>query len=449
MNQSLRSKQKESGAARFLPFVTCVSVAAVMLGLTADANAKQIPQPRVATSPAGFETVSFDTFPVMPWDSQPASKKWKNGVETIADCSFNLAGFVWREDLPACEQNGLAAIMLPKKRFKAHGWRNLSDADIDGWVKRFVDESGQSPAIAGYFIVDEPGAGDFPALGKAVAAMRKYAPGKLAYINLFPNYATLGAENLSQLETRSYEEYLERYVNEVRPQFISYDNYMVQFSMDLKKQKQTALYFTNLLDVRRVALKYGLPYWNIVSSNQIRPLTVIPSPANLLLQAYTTLAAGYGNLTWYTYYATGYGYAPISEKDEKTPTWRWLKEVNRQVAVLGPYMLRLTSTDVRFTSPAVADGLPTLPGTCVSALKSDSPIMVGEFRHEDGSEWVMAVNLSLERSANFTLTTVGESTISVVSTEDGRVMPYDPEKGYWLVAGQGALLRLDRSKRQE
>lgn len=425
------------------------SVAVILLGFMTVADAKGIPQPRVAISPAGFETVSFDAFPVMPWDSQPGGKKWKNGVDTIAACSFNFAGFVWREDLPACEQNGLAAIMLSKKRIKPRGWRDLSDAEIDGWVKRFVDESGQSLAIAGYFIVDEPGAGDFPALGKVVAAVRKYATGKLAYINLFPNYATLGAENLSQLETRSYEEYLERYVSEVRPQFISYDNYMVQFSMDLKKPKQTALYFSNLLDVRRVARKYGLPYWNIVSSNQIRPATVIPSPANLLLQAYTTLAAGYANLTWYTYYATGYGYAPINEKDEKTGTWRWLQEVNRQVAVLGPYMLKLASTDVWFTSPAVAEGLPALPGKCVATLKSDTPFMVGEFRHEDGSEWALAVNLSLERSANFTVTTVGDATVSVVSPEDGRIMPYDPVKGYWLVAGQGALLRLDRSKRED
>jgi hypothetical protein len=36
-----------------------------------------------------------------------------------------------------------------------------------------------------------------------------------------------------------------------------------------------------------------------------------------------------------------------------------------------------------------------------------------------------------------------------VSPEDGRIMPYDPNKGYWLVAGQGALLRLDRSKRKD
>ena len=58
----------------------------------------------------------------------------------------------------------------------------------------------------------------------------------------------------------------------------------------------------------------------------------------------------------------------------------------------------------------------------------------------------MAVNLNLGSSANFKVATVGDATISVVSPEDGRIMPYDPEKGYWFVAGQGALLRLNRGK---
>src|ERR1700722_8773820 len=107
--------------------------------------------------------------------------------------------------------------------------------------------------------MDELGAGDFPALAKAVAAVKKYAPGKLAYINLFPDYATLGARDASQLEAASYTEYLERFVNEVHPQMISYDNYKVQFGNDLKNGAETADYYHNLLEVRRVAREHHLP----------------------------------------------------------------------------------------------------------------------------------------------------------------------------------------------
>jgi frataxin-like iron-binding protein CyaY len=71
--------------------------------------------------------------------------------------------------------------------------------------------------------------------------------------------------------------------------------------------------------------------------------------------------------------------------------------------------------------------------------------MVGEFRHTNGDAYVMIVNLSLERSAKFTLTTrqPGDS-IRIVSAVDGSLSAFDTKNGLWIVAGQGALLALGR-----
>ena len=390
-----------------------------------------------------------DFFPILPWDRLHGWKGHrdpKHGLESIAECNFTLSGFVTPADLPLCERLRLKAIIMPDDgtgKIARNEWTTISDDEIDQRVKTMVEACGDSPAILGYYIIDEPGAVLFPALGKAVAAVRKYAPGKLAYINLYPNYATIGAPDVSQLDTDSYTEYLERFVNDVHPQLISYDNYMVQYSMDLKDPGPTAKYYTNLLEVRRIALKYGLPFWNIVSSNQIRPHTTIPSPANMLFQAYTTLAAGGRGVTWYTYYPRGYGYAPIDPNENKTATWQYLQMVNRQVKTLGPIMNRLESVGVFFTSPPPVDGLPTLPGELVEAVECDAPVMVGEFKAEDGTPYVMAVNLGLERSANLKFTwRQGPANGRLVSPEDGTLAPIDEEKGLWLVAGQGALIKL-------
>jgi len=285
----------------------------------------------------------------------------------------------------------------------------------------------------------------FSGLAKAVAEVKRLAPGKLAYINLFPNYATLGAPDLSQLETPTYHEYLERFVSEVKPQFISYDNYQVQFSDDLKTPRGAGLYFTNLLEVRNVAQEHDLPFWNIVSSNQIRPRTVVPSPANLLFQAYTTLAAGGRGLTWYTYYDRGYHDAPIDDvAHSRTVSWSYLKMVNEQVKTLGPRMVRLKSTGVYFTAPPPANGLPALPGKIVSAVTCESPIMVGEFSGEDGSgDAVMVVNLSLERSAKLDLNLADKThKPQLVSPVDGSLAPLPADHPLWLAAGQGALIVL-------
>jgi hypothetical protein len=308
-----------------------------------------------------------------------------------------------------------------------------------------VHAAGSSAAIKGYFLMDEPGVADFPALGKAVAAVKKYAPGKLAYINLFPDYATLGAPDRSQLGTSNYTEYLERFVAEVRPQVISYDNYMVQSSGDLRDPAKAASYYRNLLEVRRVAQEHQLPCLNIVSCNQIRPHTPIPSMANLQLQAYTTLAAGYRGVTWYNYYGPGYRYKPIDPAGRRSLTWIYLRDVNSQVAALAPVMSRLVSIGVFFTAPAPVDNLPLLPGQLVDAVACATPVMVGEFKHANGDAYVMVVNLSLERSAKFTLQCRAPcAAIKMVSPVDGTLSDFDQQNGLWLVAGQGALLALQR-----
>jgi hypothetical protein len=396
-----------------------------------------------------------DFFPILPWDpyhgwTKPFVGQRRNGFDSLAECRFNMAGFVSPEDLRQCRKLGLGAILLPvaeaaKSSDYMRDWKKLSDAQIDGRVKEMVRSGGSHPAVKGFFIMDEPGAEDFPALSKAVAAVKKYAPGKWAYINLYPDYATLGAPDRSQLGTSNYTEYLERFVREVQPQAISYDNYMVQYSDDLKDAAQASSYYRNLLEVRRVAQENGLPFLNIVSANQIRPESPIPSPANLQFQTYTTLAAGCRGVTWYNYYGPGYHYMPIDPSGNRTLSWVFLRDVNAQVAALTPVMCRLTSTGVFFSAPAPVAGLPLLPGKLIEAVTSPTPVMVGEFVHENGDAYIMVVNLSLERSTRFLLKTIQpQDSIQIVSAVDGSLSPLDQKAGLWLVAGQGALLKLGK-----
>lgn len=425
------------------PVVCRPQPAELLQGITYGGE-KTIPEDSSLSPKTGIARWSAGSFPILPWDwpenMSDLSRSHKSGLHSIAECNFNVAGFVKPEALSTCERLGLAAIVVGRRKRE---WSKVSDKEIDLTVRTMVEKSGGSKAVIGYYITDEPGASEFPALAKVVKAVKKYAPGKIAYINLFPNFAKSGAEGKSQLETNSYTEYLERFVREVRPQIISYDNYMVQLSQDLKDNTKAAKYYTNLLEVRRVALKYDLPFWNTVSSNQIRPFTPIPSPANLRFQAYTTLAAGGRGIAWYTYYAKNYGYAPIDKSNNRTLTWRYLQEVNRQVAILGPKMNNLNSVGIYFTSPPPTKELPVLPGKLVRRIRTNAPMMIGEFKHDDGTNYIMVVNLSLRESAKFALDTIRPyNQIYVISAEDGKPDPLDNESGYWLVAGQGALIVL-------
>ena len=419
---------------------------------TATAAARETGEQNREKSPP--ESIQFgnDFFPILPWDRIPPLGDSVDGAASelagIAECNFTVAGFVLPEHLAECEKLGLAAIVAGPG-----GWTKMSDQEIDAAVKKMVDETGRSKAVLGYYLRDEPGAPAFAALGKAVAAVKRHAPGKLAYINLFPGYATVGAADASQLGTASFTEYLERYVKEVDPRFISYDNYMVQYSDDLQVAATAGKYYSDLLEVRRVSQQYDLPFWNIVSSNQIRKTTPIPSPANLAFQAYTTLAAGGRSVSWYKYrYHRGYAYSPIDEMGRRTDSWHYLRTVNHQIKTLGPILNRLRSTGVFFSSPPV-DFLPPLPGAVVTQVESVSslrvsdalrpPVMVGEFVDRDGGAYVMIVNLSLEKSANIKLKTATEyKNKQVISATDGQPSRLDEENGLWLVPGHGALIRL-------
>jgi hypothetical protein len=365
-------------------------------------------------------------FPITPWEIQKKKQKYfeqpGHGIASLRRCGFNTVAFVRPDQIDQVEKAGMRAIVgRPGKRVN---WRKMSSRVIERYVTNIVEAAGESDAVLGYFIADEPSARDFPALRKAVAAVKQQAPGKLAYINVFPNYAKAGGKS-SQLGTKSYAAYLRRYVAIVRPQFISYDNYSVEYSMNMRARARAASYYTNLLQVRRVARRHGLPFWNALSSNRIRPRTTAPSPASLRFQAYTSLAAGTRGISWFTYYAGRYTNAPIGKSGRRTATWSYLRKVNRQVAALAPILVRLRSTGVYFTRPAPVSGLPLLPGKMVRSVTSPTAVMVGELSG-GGRRFAMVVNLSLRRSAKI----VVEARLG-----KGGVLRLAP--------GKGALLRLD------
>jgi hypothetical protein len=387
-----------------------------------------------------------DDYPILSWEARKRADAFnepEHGLQSLKDCGYTRVGFLRPDQLPLAEKLGIKAFV---RDFDAPiQWEKLSDEQIDATMKATIEKCRHSPAVIGYFITDEPGVQRFPALGKAVAAVRKYAPGKIPYINLYPDYATLGNPNMSQLGTENYTEYLERFVKEVKPDFISYDNYRIISSNDLHDSKPAESYFKNLLEVRRVAQEHNLPFWNIVCSNQIRPHTVPPSPANLQLQAFTTLASGAECLTWFTYYGgTAYRYAPVESDGNRTATWSYLKMVNEQAQVLGQKLKGLKSTGVYFTAPAPAEGLPSLPGKLVSEIKCETPLMIGEFAGPNGERLAMVVNLSLQKAGKVFLTPGGnQKATGTISPVDGSLIKFDKDGGFWLTPGQGAIVKID------
>ena len=158
MNRSLTLPQR---AGRLCCALSLVLAACALGAADSRLNASDITRP--------------DFFPILPWSPyhgwwKPFVEQRPNGLESIADCHFNMAGFVWPKDLRRCEKLGLGAILLPAAEDVIspgyrREWRKLSDQEIERRVQQIVRAAGRSPAVKGYYIMDEPGVLDFPALG--------------------------------------------------------------------------------------------------------------------------------------------------------------------------------------------------------------------------------------------------------------------------------------------
>ncbi|MGN0930788.1 MAG: hypothetical protein ACI4NP_03630 [Thermoguttaceae bacterium] len=459
-------------------------VASFFMGASASLNSNTL-QAQDASAPSWNPSATAESlglepysppqglFPLFPWDHLQSwgadYQSLEDAMTSMRECEFTLSAFVDTLD-KANEANKNGLLCLYETGVEIFDDRELTAeeiatkcAKIDEKIEKVVQETKDLPNVIGYYIVDEPGAYKFKALAAAVAAVKKYAPGKLAYINLYPGYAsTIGADVDSQLGVYSYEEYLERFVQEVKPQFLSYDNYMIEYSEDMRDFSRAHVFFTDLFTVRRIALKYNLPIWFIGSSLCIQKESSPPTPARLALQSYLPLAAGARAMTWFLYYPLGWTYSPIDRDGKKTLTWMYMRDVNVQVKNIGGYLANFKSTDMGMDPiyshqeapslpqfPAVPQKvLPSLKGRYSGNAKINKPtkIAVGEFERLDGNAVAaLAVNMDFDSSVCLTFEKPqGFNTLKVVSPVDGSEKIIDNEdafrkEGFWIIPGHGTL----------
>ena len=167
-----------------------------------------------------------EEFAVLPWGCTPGDAPT---LQAIRECGFNLAGFVAPEHLDAVAAAGLQCIVSDSETHVSDEVAALEQAEIERRVTSLVSRVGNHTAVFGFYLRDEPGANAFPGLGNWAAAFRKASPGKPAYINLFPNYASP-----AQMNVPTYEEYVESFVTTVQPAFISYDHYALMTGGSLR-----------------------------------------------------------------------------------------------------------------------------------------------------------------------------------------------------------------------
>ena len=411
-------------------------------------------------------------FEIFPWGGmrrRHGERDVEASLRGIKECGFTASCFIEPKDIPLCRELGLDPIVFIYTEREApagtHKFWESSDGKLNATVlirdRDITKEQLQSEVKTALsalddghckvYIVDEPGAASFERIRWYADAIKEARPDVEAYVNLFPNYAICGQPDMSQLEAETYEEYLDRYCRILPDIPLSVDNYQIIMGMDNQKEEHQYGYYLNLIQCREACDRYGVELHYVVNSNQLRKYLTPPTMENLMLQAFTVLAAGSRSLSWFTYFAWGYCYAPVDdngERDLRTPIWYLLREVNRRALSMGNELYRMQYKGMYFTDTL---GISRASGvdSCdkISSFSSDLPCMIGMYE-DDGEPVALVVNMSLEHSNRISIS-FGDGQNTVWNTEYNEYIapilnPGDNSDEFsplWLAPGDAVIIR--------
>ena len=341
----------------------------------------------------------------------------------------------------------------------------LNPAVLDDEARRpqldaLIDRVKKHPALEAYYLGDEPGAAAFPALGRLVAYLRERDPAHLAYINLFPTYATeaqLGVSadkaerarvgyprNLAGVgpddrTVLAYREHLKQFVEIVKPDLISYDHYHFLKTADGHQ------YFLNLALIRLAAQEANRPFLNIIQASTVEKIWRLPTADEMRWLVFTTMAYGGRGISYFTYWGPK-AYNGLYQDGKPSPLARDVAALNAEIARLGPALLELDSVAVYHTPP-LPYGTQAIPADCPVQVAGGA-FVLGLFGQSGRTTAFMIVNRSYKDPATAVLK---------VSLPGRRLQELDRRTGQWsdadpphpsgeltvkLAPGDGRLFRM-------
>lgn len=253
------------------------------------------------------------------------------------------------------------------------------------------------PAVWGIDVGDEPSALDFPHYGKVTALTERLFKNQFAYLNLYPNYASV-AENsaqqtVNQLGTATYDEHIRQYCEHVGLDYLCYDFYLYSLTADRDSFAGVNRAYENLRVVADACRSTGRSMWIVLQVNSNRPEEWI-SKDQLRFQANTALCFGAEVVTWGCYTAGWWHNQVLDDKGEKTEQYDKLKTVNAELRAVGDaYMqYRNVSTHfIGFTGKYAPEGVKVETKAALNTgvfsgvrMEDGAPLLAGQMVARDG-----------------------------------------------------------------
>ncbi len=378
-------------------------------------------------------SVNDKVFPLMAWDYVNSEKV----LNDMQECGINLVAFVDPEFLDSCHKYGVRGIVY-NEELSGLFLSAFDSKKANPIIEELIAKYNDHPALYGYHLKDEPQTSEFPELAKSIELIKKLAPGKWPYVNLFP----------TQIFGDHYLTHLDQFGCLCQPTAYSYDNYVEDYFV---KDGQKSFFWTNLEQVRNASLKYNLPFWNCILTAPHWDYSLV-TDVNLRIRIFGSLVYGAKGFAFYKFMSASlpilnapdlgnFRGGPLDQFGERTPTWDLLRNMNRQIQNLGETLLKLRSVEV-YHFGSIPEGSRGVMKHCLLKDVPYGEFVAGDFVHEDGSSYVMIVNKSPDKSAPI---------MPVFRDQTKKIKYLSPWKGeledfnsyFWLAPGQGVLLKLE------
>ncbi len=224
-----------------------------------------------------------DPLPILAWHGIPADQLTHSRFVELREAGFTH-NFSF---LSKAEEVAKALDLAAKTDVKMIITCEELQSEPEKTVRRFMNH----PALAGYFLRDEPAVKDFAELGAWAKRIKAVDSNHFCYLNLFPNGPK---EHLDGIGAKSYADYVNQFDEQVPLSFLSFDHYPITTG-GLKAE-----WYENLEDIARISTERNKDFWAFALAT--RHLTYpLPTLAMLRLQMYSNLAYGAQGLQYFTY----------------------------------------------------------------------------------------------------------------------------------------------------
>lgn len=302
-----------------------------------------------------------ETIPIVSWGGIP-SEKSAELFPLLKECGIDChLGFYPSDEtvveaLDAAEASGIG--LMP-------GCLSLRETP-----ESFVPKIRNHPALAAYFLKDEPESEDIPWLKKAVIRIDSLDHRHPAYVNLYPNWAW----NVDEYAGR-----IGRFASEVDVKFFSFDQYPV-----LEKDGTLSIrpdWYRNLEEFSAMAKNHSKSFWAFALTESHHLETPedhifypVPTLGQLRLQVFSDLLYGAQGIQYFTFR----GMYDRNTLD-KTPVFELVKRVNAEIKGLSPVFL---GCEVKGTwhlgdsIPSHTSSLTAMPDRRVRSIRSTGDAIV-------------------------------------------------------------------------